>query len=86
MDGEAQKPWRPQLVYHYIQWKNIKPDFAVDITGYNDLKIESILAYKSQFYNPDSNEPETPIATKNFCNEFSCAPVHKRRDRPTISK
>ena len=30
------------------------------------LKTESILAYKSQFYNPDSNEPETPIATKNF--------------------
>jgi bacillithiol biosynthesis deacetylase BshB1 len=66
LDGVIQKAWRPQMVYHYIQWKNIEPDFAVDITGYNDLKVESILAYKSQFYDPNSNEPETPIATKNF--------------------
>lgn len=66
LDGEIQKPWRPKLVYHYIQWKNIEPDFVVDITGFTDKKIESILAYRSQFYDPNSKEPESPISSKNF--------------------
>jgi bacillithiol biosynthesis deacetylase BshB1 len=65
-DGVKQKAWRPKVVYHYIQWKNIEPDFVVDITGYNDKRVASILAYSSQFYDPKSTEPETPIATKNF--------------------
>jgi bacillithiol biosynthesis deacetylase BshB1 len=65
-DGEIQKPWRPKVVYHYIQWKNIEPDFVVDITGFTDKKIESILAYRSQFYDPNSKEPESPISSKNF--------------------
>ncbi|OOG77987.1 bacillithiol biosynthesis deacetylase BshB1 [Flavobacterium sp. A45] len=66
VDGEIQKPWRPKVVYHYIQWKNIEPDFVVDITGFTDKKIESILAYRSQFYDPNSKEPESPISSKNF--------------------
>ena len=66
IDGIQQTAWRPKLVYHYIQWKNIEPDFVVDITGFIDKKEASILAYGSQFYNPNSEEPETPIATKNF--------------------
>jgi bacillithiol biosynthesis deacetylase BshB1 len=66
VDGVKQKAWRPKLVYHYIQWKNIEPDFVVDITGFTEKKIAAILAYGSQFYNANSDEPETPIATKNF--------------------
>jgi bacillithiol biosynthesis deacetylase BshB1 len=62
----AQEAWRPKLVYHYIQWKNIEPDFVVDISNFIDKKEAAILAYSSQFYNPNSNEPITPIATKNF--------------------
>ena len=65
-EGSSQQAWRPKVVYHYIQWKNIEPDFVVDISGFMDVKMESILAYGSQFYNPNSNEPTTPIATKNF--------------------
>ncbi|MFV8370555.1 bacillithiol biosynthesis deacetylase BshB1 [Flavobacterium sp. LB2R40] len=64
--GEKQTAWRPKLVYHYIQWKNIAPDFVVDITGYTDKKTESIMAYGSQFYDATSNEPESPITSKNF--------------------
>ena len=63
---EKQTAWRPKVVYHYIQWKNIEPDFVVDITGFTDKKIESILAYRSQFYDPNSEEPESPITSKNF--------------------
>ena len=66
LDGKTQQPWRPKLVYHYIQWKNIEPDFVVDVTGFMDVKVEAIMAYDSQFYNPNTNEPETPITSKNF--------------------
>ncbi|WP_165730414.1 bacillithiol biosynthesis deacetylase BshB1 [Polaribacter sp. 20A6] len=64
--GELQEKWRPKLVYHYIQWKNITPDFVIDVTGFMDIKKKSVLAYTSQFYDPTSNEPETPITSKNF--------------------
>lgn len=64
--GESQEKWRPKLVYHYIQWKNIEPDFVVDVTGFIDKKIESVMAYASQFYDPNSKEPQTPISSKNF--------------------
>ena len=70
-NGEKQEAWRPKLVYHYMQWKNIEPDFVVDISGFNEKRVEAILAYSSQFYDPNSNEPETPIATKNFLESLS---------------
>lgn len=66
LNGQAQEAWRPKLVYHYIQWKNIVPDFVVDVTGFMDVKVDSLMAYSSQFYDPNSKEPPTPIATKNF--------------------
>lgn len=65
-EGMHQEAWRPKVVYHYIQWKNIEPDFVVDISEFIDKKTQSILAYASQFYSENSNEPITPIATKNF--------------------
>ncbi|RZJ71686.1 MAG: bacillithiol biosynthesis deacetylase BshB1 [Flavobacterium sp.] len=66
LNGVNQERWRPKTVYHYIQWKNIEPDFVVDITGFMDIKVASLMAYSSQFYDPESKEPDTPIATKNF--------------------
>lgn len=66
LDSENQKPWRPKQVYHYIQWKDLKPDFVVDVSGFIERKIAAVMAYDSQFYDPKSNEPETPITSKNF--------------------
>ncbi|WP_220764147.1 bacillithiol biosynthesis deacetylase BshB1 [Flavobacterium sp. UMI-01] len=66
VEGNQQQAWRPKVVYHYIQWKNIVPDFVVDITGFEKKKEASILAYKSQFYDPNSKEPESPISSKTF--------------------
>lgn len=71
LDGVAQEAWRPKHVYHYIQWKNLTPDIAVDITGYMDVKLKSVLAYKSQFFNEDSNEPATPISSDNFLDSIT---------------
>jgi len=66
LDGEDQNEWRPKTVYHYIQWKNIEPDFVVDISGFLNKKVASIKAYGSQLYDPSSDEPKTPISTQNF--------------------
>ena len=65
-EGALQEVWRPKHVFHYIQWKHIVPDFVIDITGFLDQKIEACMAYKTQFYDPNSDEPVTPIATKDF--------------------
>ncbi|MCO6173480.1 bacillithiol biosynthesis deacetylase BshB1 [Flavobacterium sp. NRK F10] len=71
LDGQSQQAWRPKVVYHYIQWHNIEPDFVVDITGFIDKKMESVLAYGSQFYDKDSKEPVTPITSKNFLDSIT---------------
>jgi bacillithiol biosynthesis deacetylase BshB1 len=65
-NNTIQKPWRPKVVYHYIQDNFIEPDFVIDVTPYNDKKMESIMAYSSQFFDPNSKEPQTPISSKNF--------------------
>lgn len=61
-----QDPWRPKNVYHYIQWKNLEPDFVVDVSGYLEKKLKAVFAYESQFHKQESNEPVTPISTTNF--------------------
>jgi len=66
IDGSIQTAWRPKHVYHYIQWKNLEPDFVVDVSGFIDKKIESVKAYSSQLYDPKSQEPVSPITSKNF--------------------
>jgi bacillithiol biosynthesis deacetylase BshB1 len=71
LKGVLQEKWRPKLVYHYLQWKNIEPHFVVDVTGFMNVKTKSILAYSSQFYDPKSNEPETPITSKNFIDSIN---------------
>lgn len=71
LNGETQEAWRPKVVYHYIQWYNIEPDFVVDISDFMDKKIESVLAYSSQFYDKNSKEPVTPITSKNFLDSIT---------------
>ncbi len=71
MNGNKQEAWRPKHVFHYIQWKNLQPDFVVDITGYLDKKVESVLAYRSQFFDENSKEPETPISSSNFLDSIT---------------
>ena len=66
LNGKKQQAWRPKVVYHYIQWQNIEPDFVVDISEFLDKKMESVLAYGSQFYDPNSKELVTPITSKTF--------------------
>ncbi|MGB0403399.1 MAG: bacillithiol biosynthesis deacetylase BshB1 [Salibacteraceae bacterium] len=65
-NGENQNAWRPKSVYHYIQDHYIKPDFVVNVSDEWSGKMDSIMAYSSQFYNPNSKEPVSPISSKEF--------------------
>ena len=66
LDGKPQEAWRPKQLFHFIQSQYIQPDFVVDVTDYWDKKLASIRAFKSQFFNPQSDEPETYISSENF--------------------
>lgn len=63
--------WRPSRVISYIMWDLLTPTFFVDISNFLDIKIQSIVAYKSQFYNPNRKDPTTPISSKEFLDSIS---------------
>ncbi|HBH07523.1 MAG TPA: bacillithiol biosynthesis deacetylase BshB1 [Flavobacteriales bacterium] len=66
VNGEIQASWRPELILYYVQDYYLEPDVIVDITGHWETKFKSIMAFSSQFYDPNSEEPETPISTAHF--------------------
>lgn len=79
-DGQVQDKWRPVRLYHYIQDYHIEPDIVVDISDHIDKKFEMIAQFKSQFYDPASNEDETPISSKQFMDHLKGrATDHGRR-------
>ncbi|WP_128546727.1 bacillithiol biosynthesis deacetylase BshB1 [Larkinella soli] len=65
-DGSRQEAWRPKVIYHFIQDRYIRPDLIVDITGFWPRKKESILAYRSQFFDPENSEPASYISSPEF--------------------
>jgi bacillithiol biosynthesis deacetylase BshB1 len=65
-DGRPQQPHRPRSCYHFMQWFEFAPSFIVDITETFDQRIEAMQAFRSQFYDPDSNEPATILSTPEF--------------------
>jgi bacillithiol biosynthesis deacetylase BshB1 len=65
-EGVLQSPWRPKAVYHYLQDRYIVPDFVIDITPFWEQRMQAILAYSTQFYNPALQQPQTPLSTPDF--------------------
>jgi N-acetylglucosamine malate deacetylase 1 len=65
-NGKPQVAWRPNSLYHYIQSQMLQPDFVVDISDHWEKKMEAIKAFKTQFYDPDSKEPETYLSKPAF--------------------
>lgn len=65
-EGKKQAPWRPEAVYHYVQSQFITPDFVIDISAEWETKMSAVKAFTSQFFNPDSKEPETYISKPGF--------------------
>ena len=56
-----------EYVFNYIQDRFLHPDFVIDITEGFEKKLEAIKAFKSQFYNPESNEKtQTYVSSPEF--------------------
>ncbi|MBK7382733.1 MAG: bacillithiol biosynthesis deacetylase BshB1 [Flavobacteriales bacterium] len=65
-EGVAQGAWRPTTLLHAIQDRYIDPDIVFDITPHWEKKLEALLCFKSQFHDPASTEPTSPIARPDF--------------------
>ena len=66
INGVTQTAWKPKQVFHYIQSRNLTPNFVIDISAFMDKKMEAILAHSSQFFDPKSTEPDTFISGNSF--------------------
>ncbi len=60
------KPWRPNQILHYIQFRDLKPTILVDISSAMNAKMKAIKAHRSQFYDPKSKETATLISQPEF--------------------
>lgn len=58
------------IVAHNIFSRRVEPSFVVDISDFLDTKMAAIRAHKSQFHDPDSNEPETRLTSKHYLDEL----------------
>lgn len=74
-EGASQPEWRPRAVYHMIQDRWIDPDLVVDTTAFWSTKQAALASFKSQFHDPDSTEPVSPISVPEFM------PTLEGRDR-----
>lgn len=64
--GRRQEPWRPHRYFHFMQWHEFQPSFIIDISDVYDIRMASIMAYRSQFHDPSSKEPRTVLSEKSF--------------------
>lgn len=76
VDGESQKPWRPKAVYHYIQSIPHQPDLIVDVSSAWETKMKAVLAFKSQFFDPNSTEANTYISSPKFMEMIKSRGIH----------
>ncbi len=65
-NNELQEPWRPKKLYHYIQSVTLEPDFLIDVSDVHEQKMDAVKAFKSQVFDPESDEPETYISSQAF--------------------
>ncbi|MDX2246680.1 MAG: bacillithiol biosynthesis deacetylase BshB1 [Bacteroidia bacterium] len=65
-EGREQAAWRPKRLFYYIQDHALEPDFVVDVSEWYDKKRETLRAFTSQFFDPESKEPETYISSREF--------------------
>jgi bacillithiol biosynthesis deacetylase BshB1 len=76
VEGQKQDFWRPKHVYHFIQHAPLEPDFVVDISGFIDQKMEAVMAYASQFYDPESRETDTLISRPEYLDLVKAKTMH----------
>ncbi len=62
--------YRPKSLIYYFHHEVAKPSFIVDISKEFETKLNAVNAYKSQFFNKDSKEPQTYISSPDFINSI----------------
>lgn len=67
-EGVKQHPFRPNKIFYYMQYYEFTPSFICDISDTFEIKMKSIKAFGTQFFNEEneSDEPETFISQMNF--------------------
>lgn len=73
LDGSEQAAWRPRAIYHYIQDIKLQPDICIDVTPYMEKRMQAVRCFSSQFYNPESDEPQSPISSHDFLDQIIAA-------------
>jgi len=64
----GQEPYRAVAIYYYYAYAtgNTSPQFVIDISGQFDAKLEALRAHRSQFFDPESDEPDTYVSSEEF--------------------
>ncbi len=65
-DQVPQEEHRPAMVLHCVQDHWHDPDVIVDVSAQWEKKLEALMCFKSQFFDPESSEPSSPIANPDF--------------------
>ena len=66
LEGNEQAPWRPVTVLHAVQDRWIDPHIVIDISEHWEMKKAALACFKSQFHDPASTEPLSPISVPEF--------------------
>lgn len=66
IETEGYSAFRPKKIFYFRHAYDLPISFIVDITDVFKIKMRSIRAYKSQFYNPKTRQPDTYISSKLF--------------------
>lgn len=61
----------PPIVAHNVFSRRVVPSFIVDISDFLETKMEALRAHRSQFYDPNSTEPETMLTGKTYLDEIA---------------
>ena len=64
--GSKQEAYRAHHYFEFMQWHEFDSSFIVDITESYEVKMKSVRAHRSQFFNPLSKEPETKLSKPEF--------------------
>lgn len=69
-NGNEQEAHRPLTVLHCVQDHWIDPDLVVDISAHWETKLEALRCFRSQFHDPDSIEPASPMSRADIMQVF----------------
>lgn len=74
--GKKQAPHRPAHLFYYLQNTPEMPDMIVDVSDTFTESRKGLLAFESQFFNPNSSEPETHLTRKEFLTGYEARAHH----------